>query len=148
VKGVRSGISGTHAQGDGSRVAARVVLMATAVVSVAFLAYRVAVLFRASASSSSPHAKADLIVTVLAAILAVGYFSWTAAINHSRVMLGLAITEGCLIAGGTLPVFRAALAVNPVLPIIIAAILLVAWLYSWLEFGRVYRFARVWTGWQ
>ena len=147
MKGVRSGISRTPAQDDGTRAAARVALVATTIASVVFLGYRVAVLAAASVSSPSPHAKADLIVTVLAAILAVGYFSSTAAINHSRVMLAVAISEGCLIAGGTLPVFRASVAVNPVLPIIIAAILLVAWLYSWLEFGRVYGFAREWTGW-
>ena len=122
MKGAWSGNPSTRAQGEGNRNLARVVLVAMAVVSVAFLGYRVAVLFGASVSSSSPHATADLIVTVLAASLAVGYFSWTAAINHSRIMLALAITEGCLVAGGTVPVFRAALALNPVLPIIIAAI--------------------------
>jgi len=106
------------------------------------------VLSKASISNSSPHATADLVVTVLAAILGVGYFSWAAAINHSRVMLALAVAEGCLVAGGGLLVFRAAAAVNAVLAIVVAAILLAAWIYSWLEFGRVFRFARVWTAWQ
>jgi hypothetical protein len=67
--------SSTRSRGNGTRTLGRVVLVVSSAASVAFFGYRVAGLSGASVSNASPHPRADLIVTVLAGFLGVGYFS-------------------------------------------------------------------------
>jgi hypothetical protein len=114
---------------------------------VIFFGFRIVVLVGASVSNASSHAIPDLVVTLLAGIAGVAYFGWAAERNHSVVMLAFAISESCLISGAALPVFHAAYRVTPLLPVVVAVLVLVAWLYSWLEFDRVHRDVRRWTGW-
>lgn len=124
----------------------RFVLFLVTVACVSFFAYRMVVLLGAAPADELTNAASDLLVTALAAVVGVGYFSWTAVLNRSMITFCFGLSESCLVAGAGPLLLRAAKDVNPLLAIVLAIVVGVAWAYSWKEFGSIRRVVHTWTG--